>query len=142
MVAIEKILKIYCLMRAADENYAWRRIEKALKNHQLNLTTVERTKIVPLTYSYVQPNLGLADDIYQEQMNSLTIILHVAWPVNFNLALESFEKQLQGLQALIQLALNVNTHKPARIYFVSSVSSTSCLPCLSRVTTRPMLRKF
>lgn len=35
--------------------------------------------------------LGLGDDTYMELLTSVNVVFHLAWTVNFNLALSSFE---------------------------------------------------
>lgn len=45
----------------------------------------------------------------------------VAWPVDFNLTLKSFEKTLQGVRNLVQFALSSSFEIAPQILFVSSI---------------------
>lgn len=45
----------------------------------------------------------------------------IAWPVNFNLSLRSFEPSVRGVRHLVDLALASPYPSPAQIVFVSSV---------------------
>ena len=65
------------------------------------------------------PMLGLPADKYTEFLASITLIIHNAWPVNFNLDLFSFRPQLDGVVNLIDFA----SKSSAQLLFVSSVSS-------------------
>lgn len=45
----------------------------------------------------------------------------IAWPVDFNLTLKSFEKTLQGVRNLVQFALSSSFEIAPQIVFVSSI---------------------
>ncbi|KAL0944536.1 nonribosomal peptide [Colletotrichum truncatum] len=49
-------------------------------------------------------------------------VIHCQWSVNFNLAVESFEKHIQGVRHLVDFSLSAQKKVP--IIFVSSVLST------------------
>lgn len=53
--------------------------------------------------------------------DSSTIVIHNAWPVNFNLSLPSFRPQLDGLIALIKFTASAACSP--HLFFVSSISS-------------------
>ena len=46
----------------------------------------------------------------------------IAWQVNFNLKVKSFEGDLQGLRNLLELALSSPYTVPPKVIFVSSIS--------------------
>ena len=50
-------------------------------------------------------------------------MIHCAWPVNFQLSLQSFEPHIKGVHNLIKLSLSVTARKPAHFVFCSSVSA-------------------
>jgi nucleoside-diphosphate-sugar epimerase len=54
---------------------------------------------------------------------SVTVIIHNAWRLDFNLALSSFDSHLRGLRNLIDLALSSPHHSKPRFMFASSISS-------------------
>ncbi|EXJ84558.1 hypothetical protein A1O3_05227 [Capronia epimyces CBS 606.96] len=70
-----------------------------------------------------EPQFGLSLDPNTREglLDKLTLIIHAAWPVNFQLGLASFKPHLRHLQSLIQLSLDVRSPRPARIYFCSSM---------------------
>ena len=49
------------------------------------------------------------------------LMASLAWPVNFNLSLRSFEPSVRGVRHLIDLALGSPYPVPPQIVFVSSV---------------------
>ncbi|KEP48038.1 putative L-aminoadipate-semialdehyde dehydrogenase [Rhizoctonia solani 123E] len=64
-------------------------------------------------------NMGLSDGLY----NEATIIIHNAWPVNFNLSQQSFEASIRGGRNLLDLTF----HSAAltvfpKFLFTSSIS--------------------
>ncbi len=73
-----------------------------------------------LTVDVSQPSLGISSEEYLELTRMATHILHNAWPVSFNLAFSSFQPSIQGVQHLIDFALQC-THQ-CNFIFVSSVS--------------------
>lgn len=67
-------------------------------------------------------NLPLLNDKQHLYLRTnLTHIIHAAWPVNFSLPLSSFEPHIASLHALLNLAQSVQTQRPARVLFASSV---------------------
>ncbi|PYI12696.1 acetyl-CoA synthetase-like protein [Aspergillus sclerotiicarbonarius CBS 121057] len=87
------------------------------------------------TTDLTHPTLGLTHTNYQTLQTTTTLIIHNAWPVNFNLSLESFTPQLIGITNLINFASSSGsrsrTHTPPHIFFISSTSSIppSSQPC-------------
>ncbi|KAJ5814169.1 acetyl-CoA synthetase-like protein [Penicillium pulvis] len=69
-----------------------------------------------------QADLGLQPEQLQELQESATLIIHNAWPVNFNLSLASFKPHLLGVVNLINFS-GQGTYSP-RLFFISSISST------------------
>lgn len=70
-----------------------------------------------------QPNLSLDDGTYAEIHDSVTIIIHNAWRLDFNLALSSFESNVRGTRHLIDVARASKRKNKPRFLFTSSISS-------------------
>lgn len=61
--------------------------------------------------------------------DSITHLIHLAWSVNFNKSLESFEADcIAGARNLINLCLSAKRTEPASFNFCSSVSATAATP--------------
>ncbi|KAJ5115010.1 Male sterility NAD-binding [Penicillium alfredii] len=65
--------------------------------------------------------LGLAGDVYNELLDSVTDILHCQWPVDFNYPLNYFDPSIHGVVNLINFAHG--TKNNAHIIFLSTVAT-------------------
>ena len=61
--------------------------------------------------------------ILKEMRQNVALIIHIAWPVNFQIPLRSFEEHIKGLHDLIQFSLDVEMPDPAVLMFCSSIST-------------------
>lgn len=61
--------------------------------------------------------------------NEVSLIIHSAWSVNFTLGIRDFEEHhIKGLHHLLKFSLSVQTTKPARFFFCSSISTALASP--------------
>jgi thioester reductase-like protein len=88
--------------------------------------TTDLSKVTFLTTDLSRPDLGLSEEILSKIKSQTTRIVHNAWPVNFNLPLESFLPSIKGVRHLIDLAAT-STH-PAHITFVSTIGTAGAAP--------------
>jgi thioester reductase-like protein len=95
----------------------------SLIERELHITPEQASKIIALTSSLDQPDFGLSEELITRMRKSVTQILHVAWPVNFNIPLSQFEPHIRGLYSLLQFSLSVEQPQPAVVMFCSSVST-------------------
>ena len=92
----------------------------------------DSSKATFLQANFGERRLGLREDAYTELKENAHLIIHTAWKVDFNHALESFEPvHIRGVANLI--GFSYSSTKRARIVFVSSTSSvakwtTQCTP--------------
>lgn len=94
-----------------------------------SLSDDEVSKITFLPADLSQPSLGLDEKTVDELLHNLTVVIHSAWAVNFNIGVRSFEQQhIRGAYNLINLCLRTKTRKPARFYFCSSISAAAGTP--------------
>ena len=120
------VTRIYCLVRGADEHAAHERVNKALQQRQLQTFSSEdpNDKIVVLQAQLGNSQLGLEKVLYDQLAREVTLIMHVAWSVNFRMKLRSFVKDnIAGVTNLINLALASPKLEPPRFAFCSSVAS-------------------
>lgn len=88
-----------------------------------------RSKIVALPSDFSNARVGLDESDYSEISSSITHLIHLAWSVNFNKALESFEADcIAGAKNLMNLCLAARRPEPASFNFCSSVSATAATP--------------
>jgi thioester reductase-like protein len=67
--------------------------------------------------------MGLDKSTIEQMRQSVSLIVHSAWPVNFNLPLTSFIPHIQGLANLVDFSLSVHMPAPAVLLFCSSIST-------------------
>ncbi|KAG6361850.1 hypothetical protein INS49_010079 [Diaporthe citri] len=124
------VKKVYCLVRASAKDAAKARVISTLEGKGLpSLTEQDFSRVSFLPADLSKPTLGLDEETLAEIRESLTLIIHSAWAVNFNLGVRSFESQhIRGAHNLINVCLQAKTVDPARFYFCSSISSAAATP--------------
>lgn len=131
LVSQPSVRKVYCLVRAPSKEVARFRVRDSLRERLTyhKLTFSARSKIVALPSDFGYANLGLEQGEYDEISGSITHLLHLAWSVNFNKGLESFEADcIVGAKNLMNLCLAAKRPEPASFNFCSSVSATAATP--------------
>ncbi|KAL9095877.1 MAG: hypothetical protein Q9165_001874 [Trypethelium subeluteriae] len=81
--------------------------------------------------STAAPYLGLAESEYERLATEVTHIVHIAWPMNFKMGLQSYDASFRSLQNLIQLARKARFYqydRKPRVLFISSVSTVGNYP--------------
>lgn len=133
------VSRIWALTRAVTDDEASARVFASLETHGLHLDATERSKVVPFAGSLSLADLGLEGARSSRLKESLSVVIHSAWAVNFNLGVKSFEDQhIRGTHNLIQLCLSTNTPQPARFFFCSSVSAAGNTPLGQTVREAPV----
>ncbi|KAI0428588.1 acetyl-CoA synthetase-like protein [Xylaria sp. FL1042] len=111
---------IFCANRGADSrSIQVRRLEAAgLTKDDLD------TRVTFLQTELWRPMLGLKEEQYKTLQARVGLIIHNAWPVNFNLNLSAFRSQLAGVVNLCALSATA-TSRPAHFFFISSIGAVS-----------------
>ncbi|KAF2486979.1 hypothetical protein BDY17DRAFT_273602 [Neohortaea acidophila] len=121
--------KIYCLARAPDARSARSRVSQALQDRRFgDLRDNDKVEVLPSKLG--QARLGLDDATYSRLSGEVTLIIHLAWSVNFRMALRSFvEDSISSVRNLINLALSATPSRTCpRFAFCSSVASAANYP--------------
>lgn len=116
---------VFCLNRGEDGGRAaqLRRFDAAgLAKDDLG------NRVTFLKAVLASPHLGLNDADYETLRTRVGLIIHNAWPVNFNLGLSAFRPQLAGLVNLFSLASAAASTQIPHLLFISSVSAVGGLP--------------
>ncbi|OQD82866.1 hypothetical protein PENANT_c019G05982 [Penicillium antarcticum] len=123
----DSISTIYCLTRRVS---SLETVINALVEKDLYISPEQMTKIIAFNSSLDKPGFGLSleEDMIKHMLDSVSLIIHTAWPVNFNLPVSQFEPHIQGLYNLIQFSLSVHRPEPAVMMFCSSVSAALSSP--------------
>ncbi|KAI9369802.1 hypothetical protein BJX61DRAFT_545228 [Aspergillus egyptiacus] len=131
LVRTEQVRRVYCLVRAPSSLSASHRVWESLHARYLmsSIPPDAERKIVALPADLSKDRLGLDHTAYEEIISSVTAVIHCAWSVNFNWALESFEQScIAGTRNLIDLCLDTRGPLPAKFSFCSSVSTVAHTP--------------
>ncbi|THY35976.1 acetyl-CoA synthetase-like protein [Aureobasidium pullulans] len=131
LVRKESVSKVYCLVRASSQATGQKRVRQSLMErhvyHMLSASALRKLVVLPAIFA--EPHLRLSDRVYEQLSSEVTGVLHCAWSINFNMVLESFEKDcIAGTRHLIDLCLLFARETPARLAFCSSVSAVARIP--------------
>ncbi|KAK3343348.1 hypothetical protein B0H65DRAFT_590229 [Neurospora tetraspora] len=66
-------------------------------------------------------DLGLGSEVYSRLLTEVDRVIHNQWPVNFNIAVESFEPHIRGCRNLVDFSYKADKNVP--IIFVSSIAT-------------------
>ncbi|KAJ5719793.1 hypothetical protein N7493_007371 [Penicillium malachiteum] len=121
----ESTKRVICVVRVPDNvekgsEVARNRILDSLQKREIDVTPDAFSKVIPLIGDLGHGHFGEILSKNQNVLHSTTSIIHAAWPVDFNLSLESFRPHLF-------FALQVS-RPPARVIFCSSISTTLSTP--------------
>ena len=113
---------VYVLVRTATPSKVSEPFFHAIAVHGVYLSTESKAKIRILPGDFSRQGLGF-DDMTLVALQKLTLIIHCAWTVNFNLPLASFSHtHIAGVKNLLDLSLSVSGAKRARFVFCSSIA--------------------
>ncbi|KAF9895335.1 hypothetical protein FE257_000239 [Aspergillus nanangensis] len=114
-----KVTKVYCFNRSPAQT----RQISSFSEKGLNASILtDQSKVEFLQVSFGAPHFGLPYEKYASLLDTVDLVIHNAWAVNFNIPLESFEDpHIQGMHEFITFSIASKFH--AHISFVSSVST-------------------
>ncbi|KAI0883762.1 putative NRPS-like enzyme [Annulohypoxylon maeteangense] len=115
---------IFCLNRSQDGGRSVQTLR--FTNAGLPSSALE-TRVTFIKADLAHPTLGLDTPTYSTLRSRVTLIIHNAWPVNFNLPLSAFRPHLSGLVNLLILAANA-APRTVHTVFISSVGAVGARP--------------
>ena len=127
LLAGETISTVYCLTRQSspeDAHFA------NLRRKQITIPSAWAEQIVALQSDLCQSDLGVGGDLTRQMKKSVSLITHVAWPVNFTLPLTNFEPYIKGICNLVSFSISVDASVPAVLLFCSSISTAPASPSI------------
>ncbi|KAJ8518896.1 hypothetical protein ONZ45_g4090 [Pleurotus djamor] len=69
------------------------------------------------------PNWGIEQQTFEQIRRNVTLIIHNAWPVNFNMVLNSFIPSITAVRSLAEFAATKASLRP-RVLFISSIAAS------------------
>ncbi|KAI0528045.1 hypothetical protein F5B22DRAFT_16969 [Xylaria bambusicola] len=140
LVSRANVSSVWAMVRAPTDTAASDRVISSLKTRGIELSAGNSSKVVPLACDLSRPDFGLSPSRLAALTRILTVVIHSAWAVNFNIPVQSFENQhIRAVHNLIQQCLHVQTPEPARFYFCSSVSAAGGTPRPGTVEEGPVM---
>ncbi|KAF7586115.1 hypothetical protein BBP40_009428 [Aspergillus hancockii] len=113
------VLKIYCFNRSDAQ---FRQIQRFREKGFDPCPLEDQTKVEFLKVSFGEHHIGIEDAKYNELLNTVDLIIHNAWKVNFNHPLESSkDPHIKGVREFINFSLESKYN--AHLSFISSVST-------------------
>ncbi|KAK7985611.1 hypothetical protein PG988_003233 [Apiospora saccharicola] len=115
---------VFCLNRRPDGGRAAQQKKWAGLDADASMLAEEEGRVTFLHADLARPDLGLDSTTYEMLRSRVRLVVHSAWPINFNLTLSAFEPQLSGLLNLVSLAAAA-APRPARFLFISSIGAVA-----------------
>ncbi|KIJ18039.1 hypothetical protein PAXINDRAFT_97557 [Paxillus involutus ATCC 200175] len=119
----EEVTVVYAFDRPSRTRTINERQRAAFEDRGLDTALLSSEKLVHVEGDADKEKLGVDDNLYDELCYSLTVIIHNAWRLDFNLSLSSFEPNVRGTRNLIDLALSSKRSSKPRFLFTSSIAS-------------------
>ncbi|KAI6017887.1 putative aminoadipate reductase [Pisolithus marmoratus] len=119
----EDVTRVYNLNRRTKTTTSKERQLSTFRDRGLDTGLLESRKLVYVEGDTSQENLGLEEETYAEIRDSVTVIIHNAWRIDFNLSLATMEPNVRGTRNLIDLALESKKTPKPRFMFTSSITS-------------------
>lgn len=110
------VAKIVCLNRATNGG---KDKQPEISASRGLSTTYHKTEFLQADLSLA--DFGLSQATYSSLLSSADQVVHNAWPVNFNMAVESFDTVIHGVRSLVDFANAAS--KNVSIVFLSSIGT-------------------
>ncbi|KAI1637851.1 hypothetical protein F4809DRAFT_299478 [Biscogniauxia mediterranea] len=117
MVSNPAVKKVICLNRAEDGGK--KQQAKAMQERGLPLDYETKAEFWHADMS--RSDFGLPKETYERLLLSADRFIHNAWPVNFNIPVESFEPHLRGVRNVADFA--TYAAKRVAVVFISSIGT-------------------
>ncbi|KAJ7245421.1 hypothetical protein C8J57DRAFT_1082265 [Mycena rebaudengoi] len=122
LVADRTVSRIFAVNRASrDSKSLQQRNLLALVGRGLDPSILDSQKLVLVEGDTSAIKFAVADPLYGEMQNSVTHIIHSAWPVDFNMTLASFAPNVRGVRNIIDFALGSPFCEPPKLLYTSSI---------------------
>ncbi|KAL1695048.1 hypothetical protein GGG16DRAFT_109571 [Schizophyllum commune] len=118
----ERVTRVYTIERAGSAPAAYRQRSR-FEDKGLDVGLLESAKLVTLEGDVSAGNLDQSDAVYAEMLDSVNMIFHVAWRLDFNLGINAFERSVRGTRALVDFARKSPNASNLRFIFTNSVGS-------------------
>ncbi|TFY60143.1 hypothetical protein EVJ58_g5333 [Rhodofomes roseus] len=113
--------KVYTLVRkGAYGQTAKARQKTALDSRGLDVGVIESDTLTVLEGDLLAYQLGLGAEVYSELAQTVTHVIHLAWPIDFGTPLSNFESAIAGLRKLLDFSTASRVQSRMRLLFAST----------------------
>lgn len=132
LASSKEVAKVICILRkgAGGSTTTGQDHKSVLESRGIQLSGEQWAKTTIQECDPTKENLGLPGDVYTTLAESVTHVLHAAWPMNFHMRLSSFTYQFEFLNNLLRLTLSRSTaisRQKTRFVFISSIAALANL---------------
>ncbi|CAG7993912.1 unnamed protein product [Penicillium salamii] len=121
----DSINRVICLNRPGKDS-AVQTQKAALHARKISVADDHWSKVDARQTDTSAEWLGLGKDGYYDLVSEVTHIVHVAWPMNFKMGIQSYEGSFKTLQSMLTLARICSSRsdiRKCRLLFISSIST-------------------
>ncbi|KAI0318669.1 acetyl-CoA synthetase-like protein [Amylostereum chailletii] len=122
LLASEDVAKVYAFNRPNSGATSAQRHLSAFAKRGLDVGLLDSEKLRYVEGDLTADFFAVGEALYHEIHASVTHIVHIAWRINLNLSVSSFEDLIVGVRKLVDFALTSPRPVSPRIVFVSSIS--------------------
>ncbi|KAK5709871.1 putative secondary metabolism biosynthetic enzyme [Elasticomyces elasticus] len=118
LVASGQVKRVYCLSRSCDAQ------DRQCLSFDARCAPIDFTKVRFLQSDFGKERFGLSERMYTKLLQSVDLLIHNAWAVDFNKSLESFESvHVAGVRRCVDFS--TRSQYRAHIVFISSIASVA-----------------
>uniref|UniRef100_D8QBK6 Polyketide synthase-like phosphopantetheine-binding domain-containing protein n=1 Tax=Schizophyllum commune (strain H4-8 / FGSC 9210) TaxID=578458 RepID=D8QBK6_SCHCM len=118
----ERVSRVYTIERVGSAPAAHRQRTR-FEDKGLDIGLLESQKLLSLEGDVCAVNFGQSDAVYAEMLNTVNMIFHVAWRLDFNLNISAFEHSVRSTRALVDFARYSVYAGNLRFIFTNSIGS-------------------
>jgi len=123
LIRDERVNSVYAINRPSASQSALSRHKSRFLDKGFDVTLLQSKKLHLLEGDTAQEHLGIGFELYEELLETVSMIIHVAWRLDFNLTLTSFEPNVRGTRNLIDFARSSHHSSNFRFLFTSSIAT-------------------
>ncbi|KAI2602598.1 putative polyketide synthase [Hypoxylon sp. NC1633] len=131
LASLPEVQTVYCFNRRNKMDPFTRQVE-ALESKGIIPDAFSLSKLKVIETDASKPFLGLPEDQYESLLNSVTHIVHNAWPMSGKKAVKGFESQFAVMRNLVDLAAGASARRSAgsKVSFqlISSIATVGHYP--------------
>ncbi|KAJ7683139.1 putative nonribosomal peptide synthetase [Mycena rosella] len=122
LLNLASVERVYAFNRRGRTSLSERQ-KDAFVDRALDVNLLSSEKLVYLEGDTSKSDLGLPADAWSKLRDTITVIIHNAWTLDFNKSLSTFEPHVKGTRNLIDLARQSPNATAVRFLFTSSIAS-------------------